>query len=455
MYLPTAITLLLLLLFASASLKYPLLGLSILTFVWAAAFHRTGGSIGGLLLPFGDLCWLVYVICFGFHHIFIRRLVTPIRGVPNYMIMAVPYLLLALALPIAGWMLKGYPFRYSSPGFRQIEWCSFALFYFSFTINKGPRRIGIALLWTLVIASAVHIGYSFMQLSAHFGVIPKKFLYLDYMYTNLTGIDKFYYPRVTGYLTNPNAVAIFGALVFSLAVGLNSKSKQIPGVVWYFMVISAILLTLLSGSRSGLVGMLGCVGFLVAWGRILTIGSIGPFVKLTVGLAIPGITAVFLSRKYLADNLISRFTDIYDAFRYGLDNDASLYTRTEIWSSVWEQYKSDYSGSWAPPAYVYNHPIDSYYVNTIAQGSPVYTLSFVVFVIMICVLAREGMMFGSCAWSRGLSVVMVGYCGTLICASLGLSPIQQPHVIVIFWGMVGVVGAVVCRERMSSPRRSN
>lgn len=435
--------------------RQPVHAFSALLFVWITVYSRStipffevagGGNRGGVAL--GDLMWLGFVGAV--------LLETSLRGihfpttrpVSIYTLLMVPYVLLAFTLPLFGVFFGDWPLSYGLPGIRQIEWTSFAVLAYCLARQFSTGAVIYSLLPSVVLAAVLHAIYSVLQLLAAKGLIPYVYLFLDKIFSERFVKTWFFYPRTTGLLVNPNSYGLFGALVLVILVAVILSELRLGKQYKILVLICSLWAVFTSGSRSAILGVL--VAFVILLisliiakvlkreeklvGRALRLGF---FVILVLA------PIVFTVSIFLPEVLRKRLLLIKEILVRGPEADPNAIGRIESWSKAITKYWHDYPfGTWVPPGYAFSAAIDNYYVVVLTQGTPVYLIAYVLFLLGVILLGFY-LLDQTPAESKWVGLTLLGFGGVITGASFTLSPLLEPQIIVLFWSMIGIAFAMV------------
>lgn len=138
--------------------------------------------------------------------------------------------------------------------------------------------------------------------------------------------------------------------------------------------------------------------------------------------------------------LQERFTNLLSVLSAGVAADRNALARAEEWQHLWRIYESVYPlGTWVPASYATGSFVDSFYVFTALQGTPVLTLSWLLFLAAVIVLGWTAYCRAGSLHEAACGLALAGWAGMLAGSSLSLSPMLMPHVIAPFWSVAGVL----------------
>lgn len=428
-------------------IRRPLAAFLTVLMVWALAYSRLGlslfqvegpGNRGALAL--GDVLWLSYVGIWVVRAMVTGRLWRPAFALPKPMWVGAPFIGLATLLPILGVGFGNWPLSYSLPGFRQLQWVSFAFIAAALGRQYSMEQRLQGILSVLCAAGVAHMLYSLVQLGYFFGVIGRIWVILDDLYAAQHPLSWFFYPRTTGWLVDPNGYGVFCALLMIAAIALYlAGSARQWRRQWWLIVITASFGLAFSGSRTALLGLAAALFVMIG----LAFAHRPLARRLTVGLGITGMggsLTLAMLWPVLPVVLQERFVNLLGVLSTGVAADRNALARAEEWQYLWRLYESAYPlGTWVPSSYATGSFVDSFYVFTALQGTPVLTLSWLLGLAAM-------VLFGWTAYGRAESLceaacglALAGWAGMLAGSSLSLSPMLMPQVIAPFWSVIGVL----------------
>ncbi len=434
----------------------PLLAFSILLLVFVLAYARLGlplisvegpGNRGVVAL--GDLLWLGLVLAWAARRVFFGR---PIRIRKAYSVtvwIMLPFVLMASLLPVIGVLSGDWPYSYTIPGLRTLQWGSFALFVYFLVRQYSTRWVIKHVVVVIVVAAVVHMGYGLIQLGYYLGLLDRSWIFLDDVFAMLHANTWFFYPRLTGLQVNPNSYGMYSALVFLLALAMHlARADVARRVLWSVAFAAALFGLLFAASRSAYLGIMLAffLWFLMGLGsrRLAARGLI-----LSIKLILVGVLGLVALWPVFPEVLRGRLMRFLDVFSGGAQMDVNAQARVEEWQRLWQLYVSDYPfGTWVPTSYATGSAVDSFYIVTGIQGTPVFTLFWLVFL-------GAAVNLGWSAWRRAesrqeaaIGLALAGFAGTMAGGGLPLSPMLQPQLVVPLWVLIGVSLAIVeGRER--------
>ncbi len=436
------------------ALRRPLAAYLTILVIWVLAYPRLGlplievdgpGNRGNVVL--GDMLWFSYVAIWVGRAVITGRLWRPSFAFAGPVWVMMPFIGLATLLPLAGVSTGDWPLSYGIPGIRQLQWVSFAFIAAALGRHYGAAQCLDGILNVLCVAGVLHGLYGLVQLGHFLGVFGRIWVVLDDLYAAQHSLSWFYYPRTTGWLVDPNAYGVFCALLMVLAITmyLTGRVREWRCRWWLILGAAGFGLTF-SASRTALLGLAGAVWVLM----VLVFFQRRTAMRLVAGMAvaaIAGCVALALLWPVLPLPLQERFTNFAGVFSQGVQADRNALARTLEWQHLWRIYEADYPwGTWIPASYATGSYVDSFYVFTAVQGTPVLTLSWLL--CLAAVISVGWMAYGR-ARSRlemTFGLALAAWAAMLAASALTLSPMLMPHVIAPFWSVAGVLATTKDRE---------
>jgi hypothetical protein len=405
------------------------------------------GSADRGAIRIGDIMWIIAFGC-----VAVRRGLGPRqwRMMPPKKAAILPYIILACMLPVVGILSGSWPMSYAVPGFRHLQWASFAWMAYILCSWASLEAVWGQIVKVIAWSCIIHAGYAFLQVGYAVGFIPRSFLYLDDLLVRTKATTWFYYPRTTGLFLNPNSYGIYSAICVMMGLLLSwAQGRKIW--LWNAMMVCGVFGMITSGSRSALAGLLLGVAALYLRPMAITKQMMKPL--LNIGMMMLLLVAiVYLTAAYIPESIRARFVRMALVSREGADADANLAARVDSWKALHAEYQNKYPwGTWVPASYALESPMDSYYAQTWAQGTPVFVCAFIL--LMMAAIFRGRHLAKSALrehQTAGLSLVATS--GVILAASVAASPLLQPHINAIFWSLLGVVMAVHAPARIGLPR---
>lgn len=426
----------------------------------AGVFSVAGRADRGAL-TLGDVLWLGLVIGFALWS------VRTGEAIPVSTFLAaplVPYLAMAVSLPILGVLAGDWPLSFALPGLRHVQWASFGLIACALAREHGQARVLDRVLGVLGAAGLVHLAYASVQVAFASGVLGPAWVRLDRLYeARAAGVGAwFIYPRATGFMVNPNVYGMMAALVLTagaaaLLAGRRREGPRRPA--WAVaMVASGGAGVLLSSSRSALLAVAAAC---LMWAALALIDRRLGARAIVVGgsAAALGLSSLVLAWPVLPGNLRQRLASLTAVFSTGVMADRTGMIRAREWGWLWTRFRPDHPwGSWVPVAYASGSAVDSYYLETTLQGTPLFTLAWLGALAGVVVLAYRGL--AEAAATRAATapagaapthaaapdgsalatsaLLAAAWAAALAAACLTLSAMLQPEIVVFFWTGVGL-----------------
>jgi len=100
-------------------------------------------------------------------------------------------------------------------------------------------------------------------------------------------------------------------------------------------------------------------------------------------------------------------------------------------------------GTWVPPSYATGSAVDSYYVATALQGTPAYTLVWLLFLGSVITLGLKVYQRSHVPLKAAAGLVLSGWAGVMAGAGFTLSSMLQTQLIVPFWALIGITLAMI------------
>ena len=442
-------------------LKRPLWSFNVLLFIFLTIYTRAKlemievegpGNRGAVTL--GDILWLTMLIIWSARDFVAQaefRLRIPVGRQPLSLWIMLPFVFLATVLPIAGVFLDTWPVSYAIPGLRQLQWVSFVILAYSLVRSFGPERVLRGIAFTVAIATFTHTIYAIIQLGYSMGWLSRTWVILDDLFRKQNVSSWFYYPRLTGLLVNPNSYGLYGAfaLVIALAIIFVKAERKHMALSLIILICSGFALVF-SASRSALLGlgvsimMIICASFLSPrlMSRILKVG-------------IPLVITFFIILKVMSPVvpviLQERFLRFIQVFSEGASADINAISRVDMWSDLWRIYATRYPlGTWVPVSYATGSAVDSFYVNTAVQGTPVFTFTWLCFLYGAAALGWRSYRRSTVPLEAAIGLTLFGWSGIMAGSSLTLSPMLQPQLVVPFMTLIGALLGCQYERRLLS-----
>jgi hypothetical protein len=424
--------------------------------VFVLAYSRLGlgliavagpGNRGNVAL--GDLLWLGLVVAWAVRYGVSGRPWRLRTSYPASVWAMLPFVGLATALPMLGVLSGDRPLSYAVPGFRQLQWASFAVLASALARKYSARQVLRGMLGVMVFASVAHLFYSLVQLGFFFGALGRGWILLDDLFAARNPVSWFFYPRLTGLLVNPNSYGMYAALLLVLAAAMSlTRSSARPRGLWWLALVSATFGLAFSASRSALLGLAGAG---VVWAFLALASSrLAARGPVCAGeIAVGGIPALAAWCSVLPEALRERFVRFVGVFSQGASADVNVSVRVEGWHWLWNIYRSDYPlGTWVPASYATGAAVDSFYLMTAVQGTPLFTLTWLLFLAATVALGWRAYRWAGVPLEAAGGLALAGWAGVMAAGGLALSPMLEPHLIVPFWTLVGISTAVGRKRRL-------
>jgi hypothetical protein len=437
------------------SLKHPLWSFNIVLFVFLLAYARLKlgvidvegpGNRGGIVL--GDVLWATMIIAWGALSIIPQRkfrLRIPAGSLPLCGWAMLPFVALASGLPIAGLLFGGWPFSYAIPGLRQLQWASFAILGYSLVRFYGAVRVLRGIIVTVAVATFAHTIYGLVQLGYSLGWLDRAWVRLDDIFVMQNVNSWFYYPRLTGLLVNPNSYGLYGAFIFIFALALIvTKSSTGRQTLSWTMLMFGVFALLFSASRSALLG-LGTSITITLCAALSSPRLMTSILKIGIPLIIISFIVLIIIYPLIPVVLEERFLRFFQVFLEGVNVDPNAIGRVEMWRDLWHVYITRYPlGTWVPTSYATDSAVDSFYVITAVQGTPLFTLIWLIFLWGAMIMGWRSYRKARVPLEAAAGLTLLGWSGIMAGGGLTLSPMLHPDLIAPFWTLIGVL---VCCQR--------
>jgi hypothetical protein len=432
----------------------PLLAFSILLLVFVVAYSRLGIRLTSVegpgnpeVVALGDLLWLGLVLAWACRRVFLGRPIRIRKAYPAAVWAMLPFILMATLLPVIGVLAGDWPYRYAFPGLRPLQWGSFALLAYFLAQQYGTRRVIKHVVVVIVLAAVLHMGYALIQLGYFWGILNRSWIKLDDIFAVSYGYSWFRnYARLTGLLINPNSYGMFSALMFLLTMAIYLvHADRGRRVFWGVAFVAALFGLFFSASRSA---YLGIVVALLLW-FLMSSGLGSPRLAkrgliLSIKVFLVGALGLVALWPVLPKALSGRLIRSVEMFSAGVQIDNSAQLRVEEWQRIWQLYLSDYPfGTWVPTSYATSSSVDSFYLVTAIQGTPAFTLFWLIFLGAAINLGWKAWRRAASRQDAAIGLALVGFAGVMAGAGLTLSPMAEVQLIVPFWVLIGVSMAVV------------
>ncbi|MCU0633443.1 MAG: hypothetical protein MUE41_01115 [Gemmatimonadaceae bacterium] len=411
---------------------------------WMLVYARAAVGSVGVTGPgnrgdigLGDVLWLVLALATGV--VLAGRwphLRLPV-ALPASGWLLLPYLAGAVLLPVIGIVTGDWPPSFAAPAVRQLQWCAFALFAAVVAWRRSTDATWLLLRRLVVICVVLHAVYAAIQLLFAIGLIGQAWVWLDDQYRARSTLSWFFYPRLTGLLVNPNSYGLFSvfAIVLLLADGIagveGGRGLRAVGLVAAAVGIAG------SGSRSALVGITAALATMA----LVALAHRGSRRRLATWALRAGLTGGLLFLLLLPAvpaAMWQRFVRLWLVLLAGTGADVDAAARTRMWSDLWQRYVTEHPfGTLVPASYATGSEVDSFYVVTAVQGTPVWTFCFLLHLLGLALLgahvARRGV-----ALDRAIGFTLAGWAAILALASITLQAMLEPDLVAPLWTVVGL-----------------
>ncbi|MGA3023277.1 MAG: hypothetical protein ABSF98_00770 [Bryobacteraceae bacterium] len=433
--------------------RHPVGALNGLVLVFMTAHPRLGVARFGVASAGGVRGWvyLADILLLGVALGTLFKRSSKPRGqwhIPAGALLMLPYVALSIVLPILGVIWYGVSPSYALPAFRWLQWIVLAYLAYHVT-NLHGLAVVHAMKRMLLAVVFLHGLYALLQLGCYkLTVVPEAFLMWDgeYVAQNLAGKmgSSWFGVRATGLQVNPNSYGLVAAFVVIAIVAYAMSRAKGSMLVLFLGAAAGALGMLLSGSRTAAVALIlvcasGAVvpllrpGVLVRWSAM-----VAGFVLLC-GIAASTVDIPFESA------YVSRFGATLSSFD-SIRTEASMLERQQVWTELLSSSEQDYPlGTWAPPAYVYPYTVDSMYVQTLVQGTALYTVTLIAFIVGAiavgwrCFTANET---GTAAWA---GLVLAGWALAVAASSFTMGVLNDAEICAPFVAMFGCAAALTNR----------
>lgn len=449
------------------ALKNPLPAFIALVFIWITVYSRAslaiftteeggGSNRGGLSL--GDLLWIVYTgtwLWWWLRHQGWRIVIGSLGRAESTLLPLTLFLLISLLLPVIGVLVAGYPVSYAIPGFRYLQWASFALFAYTLIRSHNRTYFVRLLLAVFAFAGLVHSVYALIQTLVPLGILHGSWLYLDHIFAQRFSITWFFYPRTTGLCINPNHYGLFGSVLVCFYCASVFSNIRTATSVRLLLLLSGIWAIASASSRSAVLGLLTglCLMGTIAWLRVIALGRQRELMRFYRFLFLTGVFAIcsaLFAAAFLPPLLSERVRLLIDIVNRGAEVDPNATGRFEFWSTALRAFEEQNPwGTLVPSGYALNMPIDSFYVSLIVQGTPFYLLIFCMLLGGLLWLSWRNV-HRVCSSDVWIGFSTIGTIGIVILASATLSPLQNAVVIAPFWTLTGMAFAAQMKSQHAS-----
>ncbi|MGI6605099.1 MAG: O-antigen ligase family protein [bacterium] len=431
-------------------LKRPLWSFNVLLLVFLVVYARL--KLGGIevegpgnrgAIALGDVLWITMLVVWGARGFIPQnklRLRIPVGRQLVPLLTMLPFVILATGLPVAGVLLGGWPVSYAIPGLRQLQWASFATLAYSMVRSYGPERVLQGITATVATAAFAHTIYGIVQLGYSVGWLSRTWVVLDDLFSKHNVDSWFYYPRLTGLLVNPNSYGLYGAftLIVALAIIVVKAAPRRAVLAWTILMCGGFAL-FFSASRSALLG-LGVSMAMIICAALLSPRLMSRILRVGVPLVMATFITFVVVSPIIPTILQERFFRFIQVFSEGVGADPNAVGRVDMWSDLWRIYITRYPfGTWVPTSYATGSAVDSFYVTTAVQGTPLFTLTWLGFLYGATVMGWRSYRRATVPLEGAAGLTVLGWSGIMAGSGLTLSPMLQPQLIVPLWTLIGVL----------------
>jgi hypothetical protein len=432
---------------------YPQLALACLLLTWLTLYQRAnlplfqvegGWNRGGLSL--GDLLWLIFMLVWLLRWIIAKKGVRLVvsRCMDPLLLLLVPYLGLAILLPILGVLIRGWQLSYAMPGaLRPLQWVSFTLFGYWLIRRYGSRYAWHLLLKVFALASVLHALHAFIQALVLLHILPGEWLALDYIFAQRFPFNWIDDLRATGLFVNPNNYGLFGAIVL-LLLGASILARALPSRgVGFVLGITGAWAIASSASRTA------AAGLIAGWLVMGIMAGLQAFLKRdeksiprVMGFALWLLLITFLTAMLLwlllPDYLLERINRVLDIAFMGSQQDTSASGRLEAWKLGVQAFEERFPfGTWVPSEFALGIALDNHYMSLMVEGTPFYLGLFIMLLGGIIGHTWRTMLVYK--HPADVAAVALAGCVALVAAgSFTLAPLREIQVLVPFWFLLGL-----------------
>jgi len=370
------------------STSRPLLAFGVIVFIWVNLFSRTSiflvpleGNVNRGYLYLGNVLLIIFALSYVMKELMVRTNGT-ISGHDSWkgFAFAMPFLLLSVLLPLFGIIGGTWPISYASTSVRSIQW--FIIASISFLLCKKYGQVSVVrMVFNVLIISCIIQG---LYASFQFYYLYNNkvaYLYLDRVFIKTHPENEVEFYRATGLTANPNSLGLLSLIFVDLLFSMLLSRNKVNPFVLAFAGLSSAWITIISGSRTALV-TLTCLSAFVLFidiirrnrfslaSRIWFIAAMSLFLAISLAIAF-----------YLTPALAERILAAFNPTAGGLTSDVSFLTRLQLWKECFAYLYEHPFGTLVPPVYALNTVVDSYWVYVVTQGSFLYLLAFVLFLL--------------------------------------------------------------------------
>lgn len=402
----------------------------VLLIILVLLYSRLSIEISGHTLSLFDFLFVTFSLMFIVRILICKQeklILLPTLNITGVIILL--YIFMAVVLPFLSVFL-GFDLNNITSGIRFLIWIIFALL--GVMLSQNDSNMLKKILSVFIVVSLIHTLYAFLQYGVFVHFLPEDLLFFDKIYEKQHSIAWFFWWRATGLFVNPNTYGVYSAIVALIELGIiltrleNNGLRKLALFAFPFTIVGILL----SGSRTGLLCFV--LPSLLMLFVVKNIKAIGLFI-------FGGLTFIilFIVVSKISDSAISeRMMGIINVLTEGVSGDRNMIGRVVQWEEAISNYLEYYPfGTWAPPSNVFDLAIDSYYIYTLTQGTPIFTIIFSIMIIAIIFRCYKLFHFNlhkqpllSC-----IALINVGTAFSFAIGSALLSPLLQPFLAVIFW----------------------
>jgi len=235
-----------------------------------------------------------------------------------------------------------------------------------------------------VIALSSFIEFFYLCLQVYYAYLfPNRVaaLYLDRVYIETHAREWLTIHRITGLAVNPNSLGLLGVIFNSLFFKRDFIRVQSKSFDLFFVGFSGVWLVVVSASRTALITLI-CLFVLVFIVGILKQYSFSISSKLVYLAVLLLFVLVSLSIvSHFMPHLTQRISSALSLS--GVLSDINFVARVETWKETLSYLETHPFGTLASPFYTLQVSVDSYWVYLLTQGSLLYVLAFILFLLAV------------------------------------------------------------------------
>jgi len=333
-----------------------------------------------------------------------------------------PWLSLGILLPILGALLNDYPTRTLLSSLSIFN--SILIMWFGYYFGSSIPTYYRNRLWTGSLCAAITMQflYSMLQfLAKHYRTFELIYSPMR-MWDLLTQIasNNFISARSIGFYENPNTLG-FSAALFLIVSFYTVESK----IIKYSLCTMCLAILLLSQSRGIIASLL----------ILMLISTLNDIFRLKMrsfvygcGLSIIAILISVLIYAYVTDDqYYDRIISFAGVFMSDYQIDENLSARIALWKAALDYWNSHLFGSLGPPEYMLGTAIDSDWYRMLAQGGPLYVITFISLIAHSLFIKTEHIET-QCLKALSILIAVAGFTQV---------PTLYPP-IVVYWFIVGI-----------------